>query len=402
MTRPYDIMLAGHLCLDIIPHFPDTGATRISEIMRPGKLVNVENATISTGGPVSNTGLNMQALGNKVCFCAQVGDDVLGNLTIEMLREKGNADGVHLMSGMDSSYTVVVSPPNIDRIFLHNPGTNNEFSFEDLDSGLISQCRHFHFGYPPLMRRMYEEDGRQLQQVFKTAKEAGATTSCDVSLPDPSSPCGQVDWRKILSNILPYVDIFVPSIEEAFFMLHPEKFLAMKNKFQDAELINEFSAEEYSSLADEILALGAKMVSLKSGHRGFYLKTASAESFSSMGAARPGNTENWANRELWAPAFVVSKLASATGSGDSSIAGLLTAFLRGLSIEEALKYATCCGLQNVLVLDAVSGIHSWEETTKLIEKDLPMLDVAITTTGWKWSQELKLWLGANDSLNHSA
>lgn len=36
--RPYDAMVAGHLCLDIIPRFPDSGASTFSEIIRPGKL----------------------------------------------------------------------------------------------------------------------------------------------------------------------------------------------------------------------------------------------------------------------------------------------------------------------------------------------------------------------------
>ena len=87
MSRPYDVMVAGHLCLDIIPRFKETGASKIEEIMRPGKLVNVKQAKISTGGPVSNTGLNMKTLGNKVCFCARVGDDEFGRLTINMLKK---------------------------------------------------------------------------------------------------------------------------------------------------------------------------------------------------------------------------------------------------------------------------------------------------------------------------
>ncbi|MEN6386456.1 MAG: carbohydrate kinase family protein, partial [Phycisphaerales bacterium] len=139
MSLQYDVIVAGHLCLDIIPLFPDLGARRIEEIIRPGKLVNVHEAKISTGGPVSNTGINMKTLGNKVCFCARVGEDVLGRLTIDMLRDSGNADGIHIVPGIASSYTVVVAPPGIDRIFLHNPGTNNTFNAEDLDPDLISQ-----------------------------------------------------------------------------------------------------------------------------------------------------------------------------------------------------------------------------------------------------------------------
>ena len=229
MNNSYDIMIAGHLCLDIIPLFPDTGNRDISDIMRPGKLVNIEKAKISTGGPVSNTGLSLKKLGLNVCFCSCIGDDQFGKITFDILSHSGNADGVKVLKDQASSYTVVVAPPGIDRIFLHNPGTNNIFCANDLDIDLIRQCKHFHLGYPPLMKKMFATEGEELARIFKIAKEAGATTSCDMTLPDPSSASGKASWRKILKNILPYVDIYVPSIEETFYMLYPEEFLDMKN-----------------------------------------------------------------------------------------------------------------------------------------------------------------------------
>jgi len=391
-------MVAGHLCIDVIPRFPDTGARTIGEIMRPGKLVNVENAKISTGGPVSNTGLNMKKLGSEVAFCARTGDDQFGRLTIAMLKDSGNPEGIHVAEGAASSYTVVVAPPGIDRIFLHNPGTNNQFGPEDLDPALIAQCDHFHFGYPPLMRRMYDNDGEGLTQVFRTAKEAGATTSCDMTLPDPASPSGKVNWRKILENILPYVDIHLPSIEETFYMLHPEEFLRMKKEHNDADLIDVFTPEDYGRVADEVLAMGTKMVSLKSGHRGFYLKTASKSTFAGLGAAKPADPDNWSERELWAPAFQVENFGSATGSGDSAIAGFLSAFLKGLSVEDALNYAVCLGWQNVQVLDAVSGIHTWVESTAFLKRNMPKIDAHIAAPGWTWSEPHRLFAGAKDPL----
>jgi len=401
MSRNYDIMVAGHLCLDIIPLFLDTGAKTIGDIMRPGKLVNVEQAKISTGGPVSNTGINMKTLGSKVCFCACVGDDEFGRLIIDILRRSGNADGVHILKDQASSYTVVIAPPGIDRIFLHNPGTNNVFTAKDLDPGLIRQCRHFHFGYPPLMKRMFEDEGSELQRIFQIAREAGATTSCDMTLPDPASPSGKAPWKKILAKILPFVDIYVPSVEETYYMLDPDGFLKMKARHNHAELIDYFTPEDYSRLADQVLALGTKMVTLKSGPRGFYIKTASRDTFAGMGAAQPGDPANWSRRELWAPAFVVDHFGSATGSGDSAIAGLLSGFLRGLSIEESLKYATGCGLQNVRVLDAVSGIKTWDETTAMIRQNLPMIDIHNSSPDWSWHQPSQLWAGPSDPLRHS-
>jgi len=398
MSRDLDVMVAGHLCLDIIPRFYDTGATKLEEIMRPGKLVNVAEATISTGGPVSNTGLNMKTLGSKVCFCARVGDDELGKIAIDMLRRSGNADGVSVVANTASSYTVVIAPPNIDRVFLHSPGTNNLFCSDDLSPELISRCRHFHFGYPPLMNRMFENEGAELQRVLQIAKKAGATTSCDMTLPDPATPSGKAPWRKILAKILPHIDIFLPSVEESFYMLKPEEFLRMKAKHNNAELIEHLAPQDYSEIADELLALGAKMTSLKCGWRGFYFKTGSKEHFEGMGAARPGDNDNWSNRELWAPAFDPGHFGSATGSGDSAIAGFLSAFLRGLTVEESLKYAVCCGLQNVRVLDAVSGIKPWQETTQMLKSGLPTIDAKIGAEGWKWSPKFGLWAGPRDRL----
>ena len=391
-------MIAGHLCLDIIPLFPDTGIRNIAEIMRPGKLVNVENAQIGTGGPVSNTGLNIKKLGLKVCFCACVGDDQFGRITHDILSQSGNADGIKILKGQASSYTVVVAPPGIDRIFLHNPSVNNKFCADNINIDLIRQSRHFHFGYPPLMEKMFTNEGKELAKIFRIAKECGATTSCDMTLPDPSSPSGKAPWRKILENILPYVDIYVPSIEETFYMLHPEKFLEMKQEYNNAELIYHITPEQYSAIADEILSMGAKMTTLKSGHRGFYIKTASKDKFAGLGAARPNDADNWADRELWAQAYKVEKFGSAAGSGDSSIAGLLTGYIKGLSIEESLKCATCLGYQNVCVLDAVSGIKDWDTTISMIKDSMPMTDACIDSKDWKYDQNYKIWSGPYDKL----
>lgn len=395
MTRPYDMMTAGHLCLDIIPRFTDTGAREIQSVMRPGKLVNVQDAAVSTGGIVSNTGITVKNLGGKVCFCACVGDDCFGKLTIDILRKTGNADGIQTRQGQASSYTIVVAPPGIDRIFLHNTGTNDVFSADDLDPDLIAQCRHFHFGYPPLMANMFANDGDDLQKVFEVAKAAGATTSCDMTPPDPDSPSGKAPWRTILEKVLPFVDIFVPSIEEAVYMLNPEMFMRMKREHHNADLVDHLGPADYSNLADEILAMGSKMTTLKSGHRGFYMKTGSRESFESLGAAKPGDADNWADRELWAPAFEPGSFGSATGAGDASIAGLLCAYLRGLPIEDALRYAACCGMQNVRVLDAVSGIRSWDETTAMLREDLPIIDPQLGNV-WSHVANHKLWAGPKD------
>lgn len=74
------------------------------------------------------------------------------------------------------------------------------------------------------MKLMFEDDGAQLVEMFRRAKDTGVTTSLDMALPDPASAAGRASWVTILKSTLPYVDIFLPSIEEILYMLHRETY----------------------------------------------------------------------------------------------------------------------------------------------------------------------------------
>ena len=392
----YDVMVAGHLCLDIIPRMPDTGAREVAEILRPGKLVHVAEAQISTGGCVSNTGLALHLLGNRVCFSARIGNDAFGRLTLKCLERFGKATGIRVVEGAASPYSIVLAPPGIDRIILHYPSTNDAYGVEDLDAGLIARCRLFHFGYPTLMRRMYRNGGKELRSILKSARRTGATVSLDTTLPDPASPAGPAPWRRIMARALPEVDIFLPSLEEALYMLDPKAFLSLKKKHRNADLTHVLTPGEYARVADTLLSMGPPVVALKAGDQGWYLKTAPRLDVSRMGRARPGNSADWAGRELWCPALRVGTIASANGAGDASIAGFLTGFLKGLSPEMCLRAAVCLGWQNVQTLDAVSGIRSWTETLAILAANPPTVQVSGLSRAWKWMPHAQVWRGPSD------
>lgn len=395
--KAYDLVAAGHLCLDIIPRIPDTGATKMEQIFRPGTLLNVGECRVSTGGPVSNTGLGAAKLGCAVAFLAKVGEDEHGKIVQRLLAAVGSEAGLKPTAEVCTSYTVALAPPGIDRMFLHCPGTNDTFTSDDVDYELVAQAGQFHLGYPPLMRRLYEHDGRELADIFKRAKAAGATTSLDMSLPDPTTESGQAPWEKILAGVLPHVDIFLPSMEEAFFMLRRDEFLRRKAAHGGGELIDHITPDECAALAERFLDLGTGMTSLKSGHRGYYFRTGTAAALAKFGAVKPADPHNWTQREIWAAAYRVPQIASATGSGDSSIAGFLSAYLRGLSLEECLLVANCVGFQNLHELDAVSGIRTWDETWELVTGGrLEPLDPHLDASQWRRDPQRALWYGPQD------
>ena len=149
------VIVAGHICLDITPVFPDKKVSGVSEMLAPGKLIEMGNADVHTGGAVANTGLALKLLGADVSLMGKTGRDAFGDMVAEILKRYGAAEGLIRAEGESTSYSVVLAIPGIDRIFLHHPGANHTFRAADIPRERIKDAALFHFGYPPLMRSMF-------------------------------------------------------------------------------------------------------------------------------------------------------------------------------------------------------------------------------------------------------
>lgn len=384
-------VVAGHICLDIIP---DLGHVRLAgpeQFFQPGKLLNTGAAYLGTGGPVSNTGLALIRLGIRTALMGKLGDDPFGLTVRQLLRDRwGVGEGFIVQDGAVTSYSVVLIPGSFDRMFLHCPGANDTFCAADVNYDLVGRAKLFHFGYPPLMQRMYENDGEELVEIYRRVKALGVTTSLDMSLPDPDSPSGRVNWRAILERLLPFVDICMPSAEETLFMLDRDEFL--RRRSAGGDLIESFTGEQLHEFGEALLSMGTAMAGIKCGHRGFYLRTASAERLGRCGAAAlPANA--WAGREMWHPTFRAERLVSTTGSGDATIAGFLSAILRGYGPPRAMQCAVATGACNVSAPDALGGLRDWDEMLGLVDAGWPTNALTLSGPGWRTAEDSPLWLG---------
>lgn len=379
--------VAGYVCLDVIPTFDDQ-KNRLERLFQPGKLLGVGAAVTAPGGAVSNTGLALYRLGIPVKLVGKVGDDLFGQ---ELLRQYGQyhealAAGIITNPEEATSYTIVISPPGVDRFFLHCTGANNSFDSRDVDFEELAGARVFHFGYPPLMRRMYENGGAELALLMQRAKEAGLSTSLDMAIPDPSSQAAKVDWNALLERVLPYVDIFLPSLDEALFMLDTPQVAA--GEVAGTGYLNQASAQ--------LLAMGAAVVVIKLGDQGLYLRSTTSEArLRAMGAAMPENGSQWLGRELLAPCFQ-AHVVGTTGAGDCTIAGFLAGLLQGLSVEEVLTVATAVGAFNVEGPDATSSIPDWQTVRARIDAGWKQHTPALSLPEWR--QRGLLWIGPDDGL----
>lgn len=80
----------------------------------PGKLVNVEQADVHTGGVVANTGLGMKILGADVELMGKVGKDSFGELVLNILDKYGVSKGMISDSKVSTSYSIVIAMPGVD------------------------------------------------------------------------------------------------------------------------------------------------------------------------------------------------------------------------------------------------------------------------------------------------
>lgn len=382
-TTP-EIVVAGHICLDILPGFDKQ--TSASEVSTPGKLVHVGPATVAVGGSVANTGLALYRLGLSPRLIGKVGNDLFGRAIRQIIREYDERLAEDMLVSQDahSSYSIILSLPGSDRTFLHHPGVNDTYRATDVPLELVRRSSLFHFGYPPLMRAIYSDGGVAFASLLQTIKQHGITTSLDMALPDAGSEAGSLDWRAWLRRVLPYVDLFLPSEEEIHSMLGYAK--------DDRSL----DANRLAHIGTQLIDMGAAIVVLKLGEVGLYVRTSNDDKrLQQMGKYVLQDWPRWQKRELLSPCFRV-EVVGTTGSGDCTIAGLLAAILHKQRPEEALLTATAVGACSVEKADATSGVPSWSAVQERLQAGWRHHPPGIPLPGWRQDAYGSLWRGPYD------
>lgn len=397
-SKKPEVAVAGHICLDLIPGI--SFQQRPDQIFVPGRLTEIEGMNLSTGGAVSNTGLSLHHLGVPVQLMGKVGNDQIGEIILNLLNQTDPilTEGMTKAEGEQSSYTIVLNFPDTDRIFLHCPGTNHTFSAADVAIGKLDGIRLFHFGYPPLMKRMYDKDGEELVSMLKTVKTKQVLTSLDMTLPDGNSESSKVDWNRYLKQVLPYVDIFLPSLEEILYMLRRDIYQKLVSERTGEPFEKKVPVTLLQEIAEDLLNKGCRIAAIKMGELGIYLRTGDQEKIGFLSRQLPGMVHHWVNRELWMPCFKTD-VAGTTGAGDSTIAGFLMGVLKNQFPVEVLRSAVAVGACCVEKADATSGILPWEQIVKRIENGWDKLPLPCEPEGFTFDDSQYVWMGPNDRMS---
>src|SRR5690625_2380021 len=147
---------------------------------------------------------NLSMLGTNICFTGKIGKDQFGRQILNSLSEKGIDTGHILFSSTSKTgITVALSYDNENAMVTH-PGAMAELTESEISDKLLHSCKHLHvssiFLQPALKKGVIP--------LFKRAKNAGLTTSLDTQW-DPEENW-DIDWKRLL----PFVDVFLPNINE--------------------------------------------------------------------------------------------------------------------------------------------------------------------------------------------
>ena len=349
------VISAGHICLDITPVFPGGHTySEAGELLAPGKLIQLAGTTTYTGGSVGNSGLALKVLGADVTLLGKVGDDAFGS-AVKSITGKYGAFGLITDPAVSTSYTIVLAIPGIDRIFVIDTGANDTFSGSDIPEEALEDVCLFHYGYPPVMKKFYSDEGQELSGMYRRMKDHGIATSLDMSYIDPDSPAGKANWRAILEKTLPYTDLFLPSYEDICGIFGEPDPDAVMDKISSA-----------LSMAEEMIDMGAAVVMVKCGTQGICYRTADRSRIEKIGPRLAIDADAWADQSGIQKSFKAPRVLSATAAGDAAIAAFLKAVLDGYGPAGSVRFAAAEGCCAVTTYDTLSGLKTLDELEAMI------------------------------------
>ena len=304
------------ICLGIL--VADVIGRPIEAVPAPGALALVESISPHIGGCAANTGIGLHRLGVATAIVGAVGRDGFGEFVRGVLRDEGVEIGGVISVDAPTSATMVLVRGDGERTFLHCVGANAVFRRADFDAKTLDDARLLHIAGHGLMPAF---DGAPCAEILSYARRCGVQTSLDTAgAPDPK-------WRDNLRQVLPHLDLFVPSLHE------------VRDLFPDCQTPESIAAR----LIDE----GVGCVAIKLGEAGSYALNERGQS------AR-------------ADALAVAAM-DATGAGDAFAAGFLAANLRDLSLQDCLKMGNATGARCVGAVGTIAGLGDWNSTAKLAE-----------------------------------
>ena len=305
----FDVSSVGFYVLDVL-------GRPVSAIPEGGRAAYIEQIAMTVAGTAGATAVDCAILGLKTRAVTTVGTDDMGDFMVGKLVGHGiDCAMVSRDGSVQTSATILPVRPNGERPALHVPGTAATFMLADEDIDAAIDADIVHVGGTGLLKGF---DGAPTLKLMQRAKQAGRITTFDLIQATPETAA-------LVMPLLPHIDYFVPSIEEAE---------QMSGRSDPAEVAAFFKER---GVRNCILTLGSK---------GVYVSPESGAAFS-------------------LPAYDIA-VSDTTGCGDTFTAGVIVGINKGWDLEQTCRFASAVAAQVAMGLGSVGKLTSFNTTLKLM------------------------------------
>jgi sugar/nucleoside kinase (ribokinase family) len=303
----FDITIAGEINLDLILY-------GLPQSMPVERELLATNFQMTLGSSSAILAHNLAVLGTKVGFITRAGKDEFGKVALARLEESG-ADLSRVVfdtSGKSTGVTVLLHHGK-ERHILTYLGTMSDMSLGDLDVAYLKSSKHFHLSSLFLQRSL----APALPKLFRELKRAGLTISLDTN-DDPEDK-----WGGVLDEVLDLLDLLLPNETE----------------------ICRIARRETLDEALEVLSRRVPCIAVKLGSRGSLVQ---------------------AGEKRFVAAPVTVSAVDTIGAGDSFNAGFLSAWLRGLALEDCAMAGNIGGALSTLRPGGTEAFRDRELTNSFL------------------------------------
>ncbi len=313
----YDVSIIGLYILDVL-------GRPVSHIPEGGNVEFIDEIRLTVAGTAGGTVVDTAKLGLNSLAVGAVGDDEKADWVLMTLERHGvDVSAMQRLAGVPTSATILNVRPNGDRPALHVRGASDHFDVPSSMYDQVFDAPIIHLGGTGLLQKL---DGKQSEILLAEAKRRGRTVTFDLIATDQNT-------IRIVRPLLPYIDYFMPSIEEA-------RDLADKQTADDC--------------ADAMLDAGAKACVFTLGPDGAYF------------AASDGTRKTSSAYDI--------EVIDTTGCGDAFDAGFITALHHNMDLDTALRFAQASAALVASGLGSDAGIVSFDDTRNAMES-LPLKNV---------------------------
>lgn len=307
----YDVSVIGLYILDIL-------GRPVSRIPERGNVDFIEEIRLTVAGTAGGTVVDTAKLGLKSLAVGAVGDDEKADWVLLTLKKYGaDVSAMQRLAGIPTSATILNVRPNGDRPALHVRGASDHFDVPAAAYTQVFDAPIIHLGGTGLLKRL---DGPASLTLLKEAKKRNRIVTFDLIAAAPET-------LGIVEPLLPFIDYFMPSIEEA------------------RDMSGQKSPEDCAK---------------------FYLDRGASCCVFTLGAEGAFYAHKDGTR-MKAPAYDIT-VVDTTGCGDAFDAGFITALHHKMDVATSLRFAQAAAALVATGLGSDAGIRSFDHTLKVMKE----------------------------------